>query len=142
MRISDWSSDVCSSDLLRRVGQALDLADRTQDALGVTVRRVHHDDVDAGIEQRLGARQAVGADPSGGGSPQAALFVLAGVRIGLCLPHVLPGDAADADIVVVYPQQPLETVLWPQALRLLLDGARLHGDCQLPAHYLGAPPGG
>src|SRR3546814_5800374 len=96
MRISDWSSDVCSSDLgagtpgggdiagdhLRRVGQALDLADRTQDALGVTVRRVHHDDVHAGIEQRLGARQAVGRSEEHTSEPQSLMRTS---YAGLCL---------------------------------------------------------
>src|SRR3546814_4935169 len=39
MRISDWSSDVCSSDLLERAGKERLLADRLVRELGVDAAR-------------------------------------------------------------------------------------------------------
>ena len=47
--------------------------DRLDHALGMAVGGVDHDDVDLGLEQRLGALSAVGADADRGGDAQAAL---------------------------------------------------------------------
>src|SRR3546814_8593772 len=74
--------------------------------------------VDPGVQQRLGARQAVRPDAGGGSRAQAALLVLGGMRIGLRLLHVLHGDEADADIVVVDHQQLLDAVLDRKSTRL------------------------
>src|SRR3546814_7375734 len=52
MRISDWSSDVCSSDLIARVGLAAELGDPAAQALPqcacdvVTVEREERDEVE------------------------------------------------------------------------------------------------
>src|SRR3546814_13463648 len=62
MRISDWSSDVCSSDLLDHVlgGQRLEI----QPVRGVVVGRhglrvaVDHDGLEAGLRERVGGMHA------------------------------------------------------------------------------------
>ena len=54
--------------------------DRVEHALRMAVRGIDDDDVDAGVDQRLGALEAVIADAGRGGDAQAALLVLAGVR--------------------------------------------------------------
>src|SRR3546814_9296835 len=43
MRISDWSSDVCSSDLIERCGVLLHLIDATQDDVGAAYRTVRRE---------------------------------------------------------------------------------------------------
>ena len=49
-------------------------------SLRMPVRGVDHDQIDAGLDQPLGALIALVADRGGGGDAQAALLVLAGVR--------------------------------------------------------------
>ena len=86
----------------------------------MAVRGVDHHEIDAGRDQRLGAREALVADRGGGGDAQAPLLVLAGVRIGDRLLDVLHGDQADAAVVVVDHQQLLDAVLVQQPLGLVL----------------------
>src|SRR3546814_8048874 len=43
MRISDWSSDVCSSDLIERCGVLLHLINATQDDVGAAYRTVRRE---------------------------------------------------------------------------------------------------
>ena len=59
---------------------ALDAVDRVEHVLRMAVRGVDDDDVDAGVDQQLGALEALVADGGRGGDAQAALLVLAGVR--------------------------------------------------------------
>src|SRR3546814_4368199 len=54
MRISDWSSDVCSSDLLDRRARQLD---RTADGLEAAALRMRHLDDGAADAQRLVVHQ-------------------------------------------------------------------------------------
>src|SRR3546814_9625692 len=42
MRISDWSSDVCSSDLVSVQGEVLNLLARLQDEIGLSILMVTH----------------------------------------------------------------------------------------------------
>ena len=53
--------------------------DRVEHALRMAVRGVDDQQVDAGVDQPLGALEAVVADAGGGGDAQAALRVLGGV---------------------------------------------------------------
>ena len=103
----------------------------------MAVRGIDHDQIDAGRDQRLGAREALVADRGGGGDAQAALLVLAGVRIGDRLLHVLDGDQADAAVLVVDHQQLLDAVLMQQPLGLVLADALAHGDELVLGHQLG-----
>ena len=103
----------------------------------MAVRGIDHHEIDAGIDQRLGARQTVGADAGGGADAQAALLVLAGVRIGLRLFHILDGDQADAAIGLVDHQQLLDAVLVQQAAGLFGRHAFAHGDQIFLGHQLG-----
>ncbi len=103
----------------------------------MAVRGVDHDQIDAGGDQRLGAGKAFVADGGGGGDAQAALLVLAGVRIGHRLFHVLDGDQPDAAVLAVHHQKLLDAVLMQQALGLVLADALAHGDELVLGHQLG-----
>ena len=103
----------------------------------MAVRGVDHDEIDAGLDQPLGAVEALVADRGGGGDAQAALLVLAGVGIGDRLLDVLHGDQADAAVLVVDHQQLLDAVLVQQPLGLVLADAFAHGDEPLLGHQLG-----
>ena len=81
--------------------------------------RVDDDDVDLGLQQRLGALHALGPDAGGRGHAQAALLVLAGIGEFLRLLDILDGDEADAAIGLVHHQQLLDAVLMQQALGLV-----------------------
>ena len=70
--------DVAGDDL-HFVGLKLDPADRVEHALRVAVGSVDHDQVDAGVDQRLGAGEPGIADARRRGHAQAPLLVLAGV---------------------------------------------------------------
>ena len=67
--------DVAGDDL-DRVGQALHPLDRRGDLAIVAMRGVDHDQVAFGVDQRLGAREALVADRGRGGDAQAARRVL------------------------------------------------------------------
>ena len=86
----------------------------------MAVGGVDDEQVDAGIDQPLGALETVVADAGGGGDAQAALRVLGGVRVELRLLDVLDGDQADAIAFGVDDQQLLDAVLVQQALGLVL----------------------
>ena len=86
----------------------------------MAVRGIDHDQIDARLDQPLGAVEALVADRGRGGDAQAALLVLAGVRIGDRLLDVLHRDQADAAVLVVDHQQLLDAVLVQQALGLVL----------------------
>ena len=103
----------------------------------MAVRGIDHHQIDAGRDQRFGAREALVADRGGGGDAQAALLVLAGIRIGHRLFDVLDGDQADAAILVVHHQQLLDAVLMQQALGFVLADALAHGDELVLGHQLG-----
>jgi hypothetical protein len=98
--------------------------------------RVDHDDVDLGVEQRLGAGETVLADAGGGGDPEAALGVLAGGGMGLGFFDILDRDQADAAVVLVDHQQLLDPVLVQQALGLVPLGPFLHRDQVVSGHEL------
>src|SRR4029450_11703032 len=99
-----------------------------KDATGVPVRGVDDDDVDVGVDQELGAQEALLAHGGRRGGAQAALLVLAGAGELVGLLDVLDRDQADAAIGVVDDQQLLDTVLVQEPLGLLLGGALAHGD--------------
>src|SRR3546814_10110402 len=61
MRISDWSSDVCSSDLVDRIG----LADHCSTARGKTWSRLDQREFGPRRAQPVGERRIVGADQQG-----------------------------------------------------------------------------
>ena len=82
----------------------------------MAVRGVDDDDVDAGIDQQLGAMQAVLADAGRRGGAQAALLVLAGAGELVGLLDVLDRDQADAAIVGVDHQQLLDARRWCSSL--------------------------
>ncbi len=88
--------------------------------LGMAVRGVDDEAVDAGLHQQLGALEALVADGGRRGDAQAPVGVLGGVGMGGRLLDVLDGDQADAAPVLVDDQQLLDAVLVQQAARLVL----------------------
>ena len=115
--------------------------DRVEHAPRMAVRGVDHDEIDAGLDQPLGALEALVADRGGGGDAQPALLVLAGIRIGDRLLDVLDGDQPDAAILLVDHQQLLDAVLMQQALGLVLADALAHGDELAPWSSARRPSG-
>ena len=85
-------------DHLDLVRQQLGAFDRLQHTGGMAMRRVHHDDVDLRVHQRLRAFIARIAHSCGGGHAQTAKAVLASGRVQHCLFRVLqrqqPGQLA------------------------------------------------
>src|SRR3546814_2405279 len=67
MRISDWSSDVCSSDLEIVMGRGIDIGDvtieRADQALQLEFRLVHQPGVDLGLDLESGALPVELAEP-------------------------------------------------------------------------------
>ncbi|MCY1292616.1 hypothetical protein D9M70_418500 [compost metagenome] len=102
----------------------------------MAVGGVDDDQVDAGVDQPLGALKAVIADRDGGGGAKAALRVLGGVRVELRLLDVLDGDQADAAAVGVDDQKLLDAVRVKEALGFLLVDAFLDRDQVLMGHQL------
>ena len=98
---------------------------------------IDHQHVDAGIEQRLGALDAVIARAGRRGDAQPALVVLAGMGKALRLLDVLHRDEADAAIGVVDHQQLLDAMLVQEAHRLLALHGFAHGDQLVAGHQLG-----
>ena len=72
-----------------------------------------------GVDQPLGALEAVVADAGRRRDPQPPLRVLGGVGVELRLLDVLDGDQADAVAGLVDDQQLLDAVLVQQALGLV-----------------------
>ena len=110
--------DIAGDDLAD-VAEALDRGDGGDHALGMAMGGVDDDDVDLGLQQRLGALQPLGPDAGGRGGAQAALLVLAGIGEFLRLLDILDGDEADAAIGLVHHQQLLDAVLMQQPLGLV-----------------------
>ena len=114
--------DVAGDDL-DGVRGALDAPDGVQHLLGMAVRRVDDDDVDAGIDQQLGAREARLPHGRRRGDAQPPLLVLAGIGMERRLLDVLDGHQPDAAILVVDDDELLDAVMVEKALRLVLRDA-------------------
>ena len=104
---------------------------------GMTVRGVDHDQIDAGIDQALGALETGLADRGRGGNAKPALRVLAGQRMRDRLFHVLDGDQADAAILIVDHEQLFDAMLVQHPLGLVLADAFAHGDEIFVRHQFG-----
>ena len=87
------------------------------------MRGVDADDVAAGLQQRVDALVAIGADADRAADAQAAEVVLGGERVLLRLLDVLDGDEALEQPAAVDDQQLLDAVLVQQLLRGLDAGA-------------------
>ena len=73
------SGDVAADHLHVRIA-FLDLANAVEDAFRMSVRRVHHDDVDAGCDERIHAIVGVPSRTDGGADAQGPGVVLARQR--------------------------------------------------------------
>ena len=108
----------CRSPHLR-----LDARDRVEHALGMAVRGIDDDHVDAGLAQRRDALERVRRRADGGADAQAPALVLAGAREFRGLLEILHGDHAAQFVVAVHDQHLLDAVLVQQH-RALLPSAR------------------
>ena len=97
-------------------------------ALRVSVRRVDHDDVDTGRDERLDALLVVRRDADRGAGPQAPVLVLARERVLGRLQDVFHGDETLELAVAVDDQHALEPVPVHELLRALEVGPFGHGD--------------
>ena len=95
----------------------LDPLDAVEHALGMAVRGVHHQHVDAGLDQQLDALVGALAHADRGADAQLALRVLAGVRVLGLLEDVLHRDQALQAPLLVDHQHALEAVLVQQRQR-------------------------
>ena len=116
------------------VGQAANPLDLFHHLGRMAVGGIDHQHVNLGVEQSLGAGEAIVAGAGRGGGAQAALVVLAGVGVELRLLDVLDGDEADAAVGVIDHQQLFDAVLVEQALGFRLVHAFAHRDQALGGH--------
>ncbi len=100
------------------------------------MRGVDDDEVDAGVDQPLGALVTGFADGGGGCDPEPSLRVLAGERMGDRLLHVLYGDQSDAAVLIVDHEQLFDAMLVQHPLGLVLAHAFAHRDEVLVRHQL------
>ena len=89
---------------------------------------VDDEGVDASVDEGLAAFEAGVANSGGGGDAQATLLVLAGVRVGLTLFHVLDGEQANAAALLINHDQPLDAVLMQQLTGFGRVNAGADGD--------------
>ena len=118
------------------VGRPLDAPHLLQDLLGMAVRGVDDEAVDAGRHQELGALEPLVADRGRGGDAQAPVGVLGGVGMRGRLLDVLDGDEADAAPRIVDDDQLLDPVLMQEPARLVVAHALPHGH-HLAGHEVG-----
>ncbi len=85
----------------------------------MTVRRVDHDDVHAGFDQRGDALLRAFPDADRGADPQLALLVLRRIRVLARLENVLHRDQAAQLEAVAHDQHALETMLVQERARFL-----------------------
>ena len=128
-------SDVARDDL-HPVRQFLHPLNSVEHRTRMPMRRVDHDSVDARINQRLAPLEACIANSRRRRHAQPPLLILAGIRIGLALLHILHGEQADATPLVIDHDQPLDPVLVQQLARLGRIGPNADGH-NLPRHQLG-----
>src|SRR2546427_508496 len=119
--------NVAADDIDLRV-VLLDPAHAVDHALAVAVGRVHHQCIDAGLDQQLHALLGALAHAHGGGHAQAACAVTRCVGEGGLLGDVLDGDKALEFKGVVHDQDALELVLVEQGLGFHGRGAVLLVD--------------
>jgi hypothetical protein len=117
-----------AGDHLHGVGEPLDAVDRFQHARGMAVRGVDHDQIDAGIDQQLGALKAALADRGRGRDAKPPCASLQAKGCATAFLHVLDGDQADAAILIVDDQQLFDAMLVQHPLRLVLADAFAHRD--------------
>src|SRR5207302_414365 len=114
-RIDERASGLGGRDIARddlAIGPSrLDALHRVEHALRVSVRRVHHHQVDSRLAQRRDAVERVGRGADRGANPQPAAAVLAGARKLVGLLEVLDGDHADQLVGAVHHQELLDPVL-------------------------------
>jgi hypothetical protein len=122
---------------LHRIGEPLDAVDGIQHARRMTMRGIDHDDVDAGLDQPLGALIAALADGGRGGNAQPALRILGGKRMRHGLFDVFHGDQSDAAILIVDDQKLLDTMLVQHPLRFVLADALAHRHDVFMRHQFG-----
>ena len=113
----------------------LDAAQRARDVGRMAVRRVEHHGIHVLIDQRLHAVHHVGRDAHARGHAQAALGVLAGVRMVLHLGYVLVGDESHQAAVVVHDGEFLDLVV-EQHLGGVLKLRAVGGDQPVARHHV------
>jgi hypothetical protein len=134
--------DVAGQHLhVARGGVALEPLDHVEHEPGVAVGDVGHEDVDAGLDQGGGALPGVAEVADRRADEQAAVGVLAGVRVLLGAHEVLDGDQPGELAVGVDERQPLALVLAQDRGGVLARDADRRGDERHRRHDVGHQPG-
>ena len=101
------------------------------------MRGIDHDQIDAGVDQPLGALVTALADRGRRRDPQSPLRILAGERMGDRLLHVLHRDQPDTAILIVDHQELFDAMLVQHPLGFVLADALAHRDEVFMRHQLG-----
>ena len=125
-----------AGDQLHRVARAAHPCDRVEHAGRMAMRGIDHQDIDARLDQRLGALQAGRAGADRGADPQPRVGVLARAREGLRLLDVLDRHQPDQPIVVVDHQELFDAMLVQELLGLVAADALGHGDQLVRGHQI------
>src|SRR5690606_7552175 len=125
-------SDVAGHDV--DVERLLEVDQRVEDALAVTVGAVEHQRVCAGLDQGGGTGLEVGADADRRRHINAAEVVFGEVREGTPLGDVLDGDEPAQVVLVVDDQKLLDLVAAQDVTRVLQGGAHGNRDQVLRGH--------
>ncbi len=103
-------ADIAADDLHVRI-LLLDPFDAVENALGVTVRGIHHQHVHAGLDQQFDALVGAFAHAHRRAGAQLALGILAGVGMLGFLNDVLDGDQPLQSPLLVHDEHALQPVL-------------------------------
>ena len=104
------------------------------------VGRVHHHDVDARPNERLGAIHQIGTGTNRGGHSQPAVLVFVGVGVLAALENVLHRDEAAQFAVFIEHGKLLDAVLAESFFRFVQGGAHRGGDEPFLRHRFGDRP--
>jgi hypothetical protein len=105
-----------------------DLGRRLQHPFTVAVRGIHHERIDASVDQGLGAHHVIPRRANRRGDAQAAMLILVRVRVLASLVDVLDGDESLQPPVLVDDRQLLDAMVGEDPLGLIEGRAFRCGD--------------
>ena len=120
----------------------LEPADHLEHALGVTVRGVDDEQVDALLDQGHRPLPGVAEEADRGADPEPALVVLGGVGVLVGLDEVLQGDQSLEPALLVDQRQLLDLVLGQQLHRVAAADPDRTGDQRHLGHHVADQPAG
>ena len=113
---------------LNGIGQGFNPRHGFPDTGRMTMRRIDNNQIDTGLNQRLGAGKPVIANRGGGGDAQTTLLIFRGIGVQLRFFHIFNGNQPDAMIGIIDNQQLFNAVLVQKPLGFLMGHGFLHRD--------------